>query len=519
MQSAVPAATSSGGIRHVATAAPLRRIVAAQPATVSKPRGAADGSEGSSARTSSCLLAATAPALLVAGRRCRRKRHGSRASTAASRLYEVTPHKDDCVFGATVSGYDLRAALDDPAATEQLLSDLAEHKLLVFHGQDNLTGDDHIKLSEQLGSLDHGLHRVHPRSEDPRLLRVSNDGEVGFQRAGMSGFHVDGVMLRAPFAVQSMHFLSAVPGGDTFFLDLNTLFSTFPADVQERCRSLWFLSGVGKDLMAGNGQLSLLPLVYKHPKTGAETMCFHLGPSYCLGWLEERPSEDDFGSLIENVMNMNANGRNELDQTLQNLLRGDTGAEFKVLPPRPMQELLRDTIDGMSLETRMKAVRQQRWETGDFALIDNMALAHLPAPGSQAPREEVGLRLFHRTTMVDPNAVIRNARGAQSVLLAGGGSASMASEGCSGDDLGKDAVKDLEAMRIVARALVSAAATDPEGAYVMGAKKPEPEPMEQKSAASAPPPPKETKAKRKSLADKLRKKAAAGMESRAAEAA
>ena len=43
-----------------------------------------------------------------------------------------------------------------------------------------------------------------------------------------------------------------------------------------------------EDLMAGDGQLSLLPLVYVHPATGEETMCFHLGKGYCLGWIEEK---------------------------------------------------------------------------------------------------------------------------------------------------------------------------------------------------------------------------------------
>merc|ERR1719436_433266 len=106
---------------------------------------------------------------------------------------------------------------------------MARHRLLVFRGQSALSGAEHIALSEQLGSLDHGLHRPHPRAEDPRLLRVSNDEEEGFVMVGTSGWHVDGVMLRAPFATQTMHFLHSIEGGDTLFLGLGEFLRALPA--------------------------------------------------------------------------------------------------------------------------------------------------------------------------------------------------------------------------------------------------------------------------------------------------
>lgn len=61
-------------------------------------------------------------------------------------------------------------------------------------------------------------------------------------------------------------------------------------DFRELCDRLWFVlgphrkvkprflrSGVGEDLQQGEGQMSLIPLVYDHPFRGDKTMCFHLG--------------------------------------------------------------------------------------------------------------------------------------------------------------------------------------------------------------------------------------------------
>ena len=90
---------------------------------------------------------------------------------------------------------------------------------------------------EHLGSLEHILHRPHPKSPDPRLLRVANDDREGrwvssrgvvilvsrldhargFMSVGTSGWHVDGVMLQAPKlgAVQRI-FQRNVPAGQAF---------------------------------------------------------------------------------------------------------------------------------------------------------------------------------------------------------------------------------------------------------------------------------------------------------------
>ena len=39
------------------------------------------------------------------------------------------------------------------------------------------------------------------------------------------------------------------------------------------------------------------------------------------------------------------------------------------------------------------------WREGDFALVDNLALAHYAHASTQAGRERCGLRILHRTTV------------------------------------------------------------------------------------------------------------------------
>lgn len=309
--------------------------------------------------------------------------------------------------------------------------------------------EDHIKLSEALGSLEHILHRPHPKAPDPRLLRVANDDREGFMSVGTSGWHVDGVMLQAPFAAQTMHHLHAIPGGDTLFLGMKELYHSMDEDLRELCDRLWFVSGVGDDLQQGEGQMSLLPLVYDHPFRGDKTMCFHLGQTYCLGFIEEVPL-DVVMEMFANVMTRGDGLLKGARAQLQRILAGPENncpSQFRFLPALPVQESLQKAIDGMDPTLRAQAITKVEWERGDLALIDNMALAHLPAPGTQTLPLVSGLRVFHRTTMTNPSAVPRNLRGASAVLLAG-----PRKDGPTSDE----AVQDPDAMRDILRAVMAA---------------------------------------------------------------
>jgi alpha-ketoglutarate-dependent taurine dioxygenase len=40
-----------------------------------------------------------------------------------------------------------------------------------------------------------------------------------------------------------------------------------------------------------------------------------------------------------------------------------------------------------------------QWEDGDFIISDNLAVGHEATPETQLPRDVVGLRVLHRTTI------------------------------------------------------------------------------------------------------------------------
>jgi len=40
-----------------------------------------------------------------------------------------------------------------------------------------------------------------------------------------------------------------------------------------------------------------------------------------------------------------------------------------------------------------------QWEEGDFIISDNLAVGHEATPDTQLPRDVVGLRVLHRTTI------------------------------------------------------------------------------------------------------------------------
>lgn len=406
----------------------------------------------------------------------RRSSGGRRAVVvrAAERLYEAQPFQH-CAFGASVSGFDVRELLKDSSAVTQLRADVAKHRLLVFHDQVDLSGEEHLAISRLLGSLEHGLHNRHPRSPDARLLRISNDEQEGFVEVGTSGWHVDGFMLRSPFVAQTMHFLSATKGGDTLFVGLNELIAAQDAATQDLWRRLWFVSGVG-DLSKGAGQLAIHPLVFRHPVTGDESMCFHLGQSYCVGWIEEKDEgeavADDgpLASLLGGVFG-EGSAADRAEAVLLDLL--GAGAEggassssgqrrpprLALRPPRPLQESIRSAINrcrmvssGKQFSSTISRLRRKReglrtrsptpasgdggagltaesssapallwkqeWATGDLAIIDNQAIAHIASPGTQMRRGPDDLRLFHRTTMADLGTPLLSARrGATSMLL------------------------------------------------------------------------------------------------------
>lgn len=245
-------------------------------------------------------------------------------------------------FGAIVEGVDLSKPVGD-TVREKLKEDLHRNKVLLFRGQGRLSGERQVEISRWFGDL-HSTFSKHPRSPHPDVFRVSNDSSEGCTQVGRSGWHIDGTFLETPFPVQIMHFWQVIEGGSTLFSPLASVADLLCAEDP----AFWtHLSFVGRDCSH--------PLICSHPITNERTAIFHFGRGFIRGL-----AHDERGLL-------------------------DPREEARALGA------LQAALERPSWCLEMK------WEAGDVAFIDNLAVAHYAVPGTQALGR--GTRILHRTTV------------------------------------------------------------------------------------------------------------------------
>eukprot|EP00051_Salpingoeca_urceolata_P013493 m.169562 g.169562 ORF g.169562 m.169562 type:complete len:318 (-) comp17807_c1_seq8:51-1004(-) len=264
--------------------------------------------------------------------------------------FELPSSRRACSFGATVHGVDLSDERidDDKQFVRAMTAQLHRHKLLVFRKQGRLSGERQVAISRWFGEL-HSTFYKHPKSPHPDIFRVSNDPRQGCINVGRAGWHIDGSFLPAPFKLQTMHFWHASRGGVTEFASFSDLLQDVPQSKRDFWRRLTFISADG----------ICNPLVWLHPVTREECMVFHCGRSFMRG------------------------------------LAIDVGTEAqRELSEEETEQVILDLEQQLSTRSYKMA-----WEDGDFALVDNLALAHFATPETQLRPDEVGLRILHRTTV------------------------------------------------------------------------------------------------------------------------
>jgi taurine dioxygenase len=278
-------------------------------------------------------------------------------------------------FGAQMHGLDLATAdLQNEDLVAQIKSDLKQHRLLLFRGSSSsLSGARQVELSSKLGTVESTFYQ-HPRSPDLNVFRVSNDEREGCRNVGRSGWHIDGTFLPAPFAYQTMYFPSCSKGGDTYFCPLEELYKSQTTETQKRWDSYWMITS------GRQGSTKVHPLVYRHPYRGDTTLCFHCGEPFVSGWL-----------VLDND--------DQKQPTAESVVLGQDHNTILLAASEIQNEITR-AIENCADEFVLKL----QWQEGDFAIIDNLGLAHFASPATQKPREEAGLRILHRTTILG-NAV------------------------------------------------------------------------------------------------------------------
>ena len=311
-------------------------------------------------------------------------------------------------FGSEVRDLDvpefvarLEAGEAEAAAEAKWLSEeLHRQRLLVFRGQGELPWQSQVAFSKVFGhgrlfneSL-HGNRRAHPANPDDLVATFSNDIKYGATGVGVEGWHVDGNVVPVPHAVTLIHSIRAIEGGDTFFVPLREVTQRLregghlrgncveraPPCTARASREPEIEGAIALDDVAFRSAFAGRfahpgapdgghPLIYPHPVTGHDTMIFGLG------------------SLSGNF------GRGVLQPAL------DAGARYSAKESDAVVE----TIEAAVRDT--DKVLRWRWRSGDLLVVDNLALAHLAADGTQvkADDDDVGLRIMRRTTVEGRN--------------------------------------------------------------------------------------------------------------------
>jgi alpha-ketoglutarate-dependent taurine dioxygenase len=264
------------------------------------------------------------------------------------RTYNVTPLP---LFGVEVNGIDLRREIDQETV-EVIKQDVAEFRLMVFRGQGVVSAHRQVEISHWFGELDCPFYK-HPASAHPEVFRVSNDEHEGCVGVGRTGWHIDGIFQECPYSHSLYHIISVPSHGDTVFTPLHEVIESLSDEQISRWERLYMVADRRGGLVH--------PLVYPHPITGKETLCFHTGMVEAFIWDYNSPDAR----------------RTDREET----------------------ETILAEIHNQIVREDRRYIYSHKWREGDFIITDNLAVGHEASPDTQLPRSEVGLRVMHRTTV------------------------------------------------------------------------------------------------------------------------
>jgi len=272
------------------------------------------------------------------------------SSPVSNSFYECRPNK----LGVIATGLDLNSNVS-PEAVSQIKNDVHRHGMVIFKDQSRISGDRQVEISRWFGELESTFYK-HPKSPHPDVFRVSNDRTQGCTNVGRTGWHIDGSFQRAPFAY-SLYYMHSVPEkGATSFISLYDLVSSLERERRAKWDRYWMISDSRSDVIH--------PLMYHHPVTGKETLCFHLGMT------------DAF------AVDYDASRRRAA----------------RICDEQETESILREIHKEITSVQKDK-IYHHDWQTGDFIISDNLSVGHEVTPDTQLPVSQVGLRVLHRTTI------------------------------------------------------------------------------------------------------------------------
>ena len=255
-------------------------------------------------------------------------------------------------FGINVCGFDLNNGSVSKHDRDRIIDLVTTYRIVVFRDQGVVSGNGQVAISKWFGELESTFYK-HPCSPHPDVFRVSNDPAQGCTGVGRTGWHVDGSFQPSPFSHALYHIVDCPRQGSTVFLPLKEFLHSLPKDYKSKLDRLSMLSD-------RRSMSSAKKVVYRHPITNEETMCFHLG-------------------MIAGFVY-------------------DQGTPHERYTTRQETVELLDELEKAIISRKESLWYVHDWKPGDFIISDNCALAHEASVETQYPVDMVGLRVMHRTT-------------------------------------------------------------------------------------------------------------------------
>ncbi len=274
--------------------------------------------------------------------------------------FEIGPLTE--IGGAEITGLDLSQPIDTEIK-DAIKRAFLEFHILVFRDQ-SLTKDQQAAFSENFGTLEHHVGRLHDGTPYPIVHSVTNLGADGKPTEkpvskGNYYWHTDKSYHAIPSLMTMLH-AKEVPenGGDTQFANTRLGYKALSEEMKERIADMkvehsWEASrrNVGAEPPSEEQKRErppvTHPVVRTHPDTGEKTIYLGHHVSHIHGLAKE-----------------------------------ESDALVKELEDHTTQE---------------RYVYTHRWRKGDYVMWDNRLLLHRALPNYKVGKER---RLLHRTVII-----------------------------------------------------------------------------------------------------------------------
>lgn len=171
-------------------------------------------------------------------------------------------------LGAEISGVDLAAVIDSPAAADAVtvIRRLLEEHHVVFFPDQHLDLDHHVALGRAFGPLEAHPHLSNAFLQHPEIF------ELAASKGGIADeWHTDLTFLERPSAMSILHMVRAPhAGGDTMWSNLLAAFDELSPPMQELCEGLSALHDA--DPHGHPEKRAIHPVVRVHPSSGRRAL-------------------------------------------------------------------------------------------------------------------------------------------------------------------------------------------------------------------------------------------------------